>query len=432
MNLLKLSWKNLFAKPLSTLLTLVLFALGVGLIIFLLLFNKQLQGKFDSNLASIDLVIGAKGSPLQMILCNMYHIDNPTGNIQIEEAKAFLNPKHPLIAKAYPLSLGDSHKGFRIVGTIHDYINLYNGELAEGKLWGHHAETVIGDAVAKRTGLSIGDTFLSNHGLSKDIDLNHGEHPFKVVGILSPTDAVLDQLILTSSETIWDVHGNHEEVEEEDHTDHDHDGDNHDEHGHEGHDHGESEIDFILQNPDKDITSILIQFKGKTNFQSLNMARAINENTDLQAASPAIEINRLYDLMGAGESALRLIALLIIIVSGLSIFISLYNALKERKYELAIMRTMGAYRSQMLWMILLEGLFMAIVGFVLGWLIGHGGMELMSGLLEEEYNYRFTGWIFDMDEWKILGLSLLIGVLSALIPAWSAYKTDIVHTLTEG
>ena len=124
MNLLKLSWKNLFAKPLSTLLTLVLFALGVGLIIFLILFNKQLQNKFDSNLANIDLVIGAKGSPLQMILCNMYHIDNPTGNIQIEEAKPFLNPKHPLIAKAYPLSLGDSQKGFRIVGTILVDINL--------------------------------------------------------------------------------------------------------------------------------------------------------------------------------------------------------------------------------------------------------------------------------------------------------------------
>ena len=254
MNLLKLSWKNLFAKPLSTLLTLVLFALGVGLIIFLILFNKQLQNKFESNLADIDLVIGAKGSPLQMILCNMYHIDNPTGNIKIEEAKAFLNPKHPLIAKAYPLSLGDSHKGFRIVGTIHDYINLYGGEIAEGKTWGHHAETVIGAAVAKRTGLSIGDTFLSNHGLSQDVDLNHGDHPFKVVGILKPTDAVLDQLILTSSETIWDVHGSHVE-DTKDQTEDEHAG-----HDHSEHDHGENEIDFLLQNPDKDITSLLVQF----------------------------------------------------------------------------------------------------------------------------------------------------------------------------
>lgn len=419
MNLFKLSWKNLFAKPLSTLLTLVLFALGVGLIIFLILFNKQLQNKFDSNLADIDLVIGAKGSPLQLILCNMYHIDAPTGNIKIEEAKPFLNPKHPLIDKAYPLSLGDSYQGYRIVGTIHDFVNLYNGEIAEGKLWGHHAETVIGALVADRLGLNVGDTFLSNHGLAEDVDLNHGDHPFKVVGILSPTNAVIDQLILTSTESIWDVHAPH--VDEE-----------HNDHDHENHDHGENEIDFLLQNPDKEITSILARFKGKTNYQALNMQRGINENTDLQAASPAIEINRLYNLMGAGERALRMIAILIIIVSGLSIFISLYNALKERKYELAIMRTMGAFRSQMLWTILLEGLMMALVGFVLGWALGHLGMEVMSGSLQDEYNYRFSGWVFDKQEWIILLISTIIGIVSAIIPAWNAYRTDIVHTLTEG
>jgi len=423
MNLLKLSWKNLFGKPLSTLLTLLLFALGVGLIIFLLLFNKQIERKFDSNLANIDLVIGAKGSPLQMILCNMYHIDNPTGNIQIDEAKTFLNPQHPLIDKAYPLSLGDSYQGYRIIGTIHDYINLYGGKIAQGKPWGHHAETVIGALVAERSGLKVGDTFLSNHGLSEDVDLSHGDHPFKVVGILAPTDAVLDQLILTSTESIWDVHGSH--VEGEAHEDHDHDDHDHSEHG-------TDEIDFLLKNPDKEITSLLVQFKGKTNYQSLNMARGINENTDLQAASPAIEIARLRDLTGVGESAIRMMAILIIIVSGLSIFISLYNSLKERKYELAIMRTMGAFRSQMLWMILLEGLLMAVLGFVAGWLLGHIGMEMMSGVLLEEYKYRFTGWIFDKWEWAILGLSLVIGIVSSLIPAWNAYRTDIVHTLKEG
>lgn len=417
MNLLKLSWKNIFAKPLSTLLTLCLFALGVGLIIFMILFDRQFQAKKDNNLADIDLVIGAKGSPLQMVLCNMYHIDNPTGNIKIEEAKAFLNPNHPLIAKAYPLSLGDSYAGYRIVGTIHDFVQLYGGSIADGKMWGHHAEAVIGALVAKRSGLQVGDTFLSNHGLIDDADLAHGEHPFKVVGILEETDAVLDQLILTSTETIWDVHSAHGHGEEG--------------HNHNDHDHGENEIDFLLQNPDKEITSVLLQFKG-TSYQSLNMLRGVNENTDLLAASPAIEITRLYELMGAGEQALQLLAALIIFVSGLSIFISLYNALKERKYELALMRTMGAQRGQMLALILLEGLIMAVIGFFLGWIVGHVGMEVMSGTLEEEYNYRFTGWLFDQREWVILGIALLIGIVSSIIPAIRAYHTNIVNSLTEG
>jgi len=271
--------------------------------------------------------------------------------------------------------------------------------------------------------LKVGDTFLSNHGLAENVDLNHGNHPFKVVGVLKPTDAVLDQLILTSTESIWDVHAPH--IDEE-HMDENADP------THSDHSHGENEIEFLLQNPDKEITSILARFKGKTNYQALNMQRGINENTDLQAASPAIEINRLYNLMGAGEKALRMMAILIIIVSGLSIFISLYNALKERKYELAIMRTMGAFRSQMLWTILLEGLMMALIGFVFGWVLGHMGMEVMSGSLQDEYNYRFTGWVFDKQEWFILLISIVIGIVSAIIPAWNAYRTDIVHTLTEG
>ena len=120
MNLLQLSWKNLINKPLSMLLSLVLFALGVGLISLLLILNKQMQEQFDKNLAGIDLVVGAKGSPLQLILAGMYHIDAPTGNVPIQSAKAFMNPKHPLIKRGIPLSMGDSHQGYRIVGTTYD------------------------------------------------------------------------------------------------------------------------------------------------------------------------------------------------------------------------------------------------------------------------------------------------------------------------
>jgi len=128
MSLLKLAWKNIIHNPLNLLLVVLLFALGVGLINFLLTVNEQLKDKFDKNLAGIDMVVGAKGSPLQMILCNMYHIDNPTGNITVKEAKPFLNPRHPLIKKAVPLSLGDSYEGFRIVGTDYSILDIYAAE----------------------------------------------------------------------------------------------------------------------------------------------------------------------------------------------------------------------------------------------------------------------------------------------------------------
>ena len=155
MNILLLSWKNLINKPLSMLLSLVLFALGVGLISMLVILNTQLQEKFDKNLADIDLVIGAKGSPLQLILCSMYHIDAPTGNISIQEAKPFLNPNHPLIKKAVPLSLGDSHKGYRIVGTLPSFLELYNAEIGEGEIWEKDFEVTIGAGVANDLNLKV-------------------------------------------------------------------------------------------------------------------------------------------------------------------------------------------------------------------------------------------------------------------------------------
>ena len=135
MNLLTLSWKNLTHKPLNMFMSLVLFGLGVGLISFLILLNKQLEAQKDNNLAGIDMVIGAKGSPLQMILCSMYHVDNPTGNIKIGDAKVFMRPGHPLIDVAVPISVGDNYRNYRIVGTTHAMVDLYKGKLASGKLW---------------------------------------------------------------------------------------------------------------------------------------------------------------------------------------------------------------------------------------------------------------------------------------------------------
>ena len=221
MNVLKLSWKNILFKPWSLVLSMVLFGLGIGLIIFLFLLNNQLQDKFDNNLAEIDLVIGAKGSPLQLILCNMYHVDAPTGNIPIKSIKPFLNPNHPLIEEIVPLSLGDSHKGHRIVGTTFTFLDYYKGSLDKGELWYHDYDVVIGSNVARKLGMKIGDEFFSSHGLIEDPNLVHDDaHGFKVVGILKSSGSVLDQLIMTSPKSIWGVHDHDHEAETADHEEH--------------------------------------------------------------------------------------------------------------------------------------------------------------------------------------------------------------------
>ena len=419
MNLFTLSWKNLTNKPLSMMLSLVLFALGVGLISLLLVLNHQLEEKFDKNLAGVDLVVGAKGSPLQLILSSMYHVDSPTGNISIKEAKPFLRPNHPIIKTAIPLSLGDSYQGYRIVGTVPEILKLYTAEIGQGSIWKKTMEVTVGAAVAESLGLKVGDTFHSSHGFDINDDLIHADaKAFHIVGILKPTGSVIDQLVLTNTQSIWAVHdhGNEQAVDEE----HDHDEDQ------------LAEADKpLIEYEDKDITAILIQFKGH-NIQALNMQRSINENTDMQAATPAIEINRLYALMGTGTKALRWLAIIIVAVSGLSIFISLYNSLKERRYELALMRVMGASPGRLFALIILEGLILAVMGYLLGIALSHGGMELLAAQMKDAYRYTFSGLVFLKEEAYLLGGALGIGFIAAILPAIQAGNTEISTTLAEG
>ena len=432
------------AKPLNTLMSVLLFALSVGLITFLVLFNHQLKKGLENNLAGIDLVIGAKGSPLQLILNSMYHIDAPTGNMPIKEVAPFLNPKHTLVAAAVPLSLGDSYGAYRIVGAPPSIFRFYGCTHVEGNTYQKDFDVVIGSVVAKKLHMHVGDEFYSTHGLEENPDLAHDHGaPFVVTGILQPTGTVLDQLILCTPQTVWKVH-EHDSTSTKTDTD-----------GHVGHDHHEKEhhhsslpviridttatqvlTDTILaqlkSQPDKEITSILVKFKSRTNIQSLNLLRNINVNTGVMAASPALEINRLYAMMGSGTDALRYIALLIAAVAAISIFISLYTSLKERRYEMALLRVGGAGPGKLFLMIITEGLWIAILGLLLGLAIGHIGMNLAGDVLEKGYKYQFTGWMWVKEEYWIMAGAIIVGFLAAVLPAIQGSRTDLHRTLAEG
>ena len=423
MNNLYLSWKNLLHKPLSTLLSLVLFGLGVGLISLILLLNHQLDRQFVRNMEGIDMVIGAKGSPLQLVLSSIFHLDAPTGNIAIEEARAFLRPEHPLIERSIPLSIGDSYRGFRVIGTNASILEHYGAEVAEGRRWEASMEVTVGALVAERLGLALDDTFRSTHGLDLNEDLLHEDAPpFRVVGILASTGTVIDQLILTAPQSVWDVHGSHNEGQEA--ADHDH----------EGHDHADHEYTTgeqpLHERTDQEITAILVKFKFR-NARTLNLPRMINENTNLMAANPSYEISKLFDQLGVGEKVLQWLAYIIIGVSFFSIFISQYNSLRERRYELAIMRTLGALPGRLFVLIILEGLILAALGCLVGLILSHGGMELLGRFVPEAERYDFTGRMFLQREWLLLLGSLGIGFLAAVIPALQASNTDISETLAE-
>ena len=309
MRIASLAWKNLAHRPLGALLSILLLALGTGLIVLLLLLNKQLEEQFERNLQGIDLVVGAKGSPLQLLLSSVYHVDAPTGNIPVKEAAPYLKENHPIISRAVPLALGDSYAGYRIVGTTAAFRELYELEVADGNWWTHSSEVVVGRQAASRLDLSPGDVIYSAHGVTSDTNLTHKDHPLKVVGILQPSGTVADQLLLTNVATVWETHSTHG-----DHSEHAHHGD--EDHGHK-HEHlpttAAEEAAWIVERQDEELTSLLFSFRAQ-NFQSLSMPRAINEYTSMMAANPVFEVSRLRSLLGTGTDALRYLALVMLAI----------------------------------------------------------------------------------------------------------------------
>ena len=411
MNIFKLSLKNIFNKPLSSTISLALLILGIGIISLLLQLNTLIKDQMDNNLKGIDMVVGAKGSPLQLILSSVYHIDSPTGNISLEEAEKI--SKNRMVGSSIKLLYGDNFKGYRIVGAEKKFIELYNGKIKKGKNLSKSFEVLVGSKVYSKLKIDIGDDLISSHGL-RETGESHDDQSFKVVGLLEPSNSVIDQLIITLPQSVWDVHGNHdhEEVHEHDH-----------EEEHE-HDHNEEH-----QHDDREITAMLIKFKSPMNI--IQFPRQINETTNLQAAVPSYEISRLFKLFGFGIETLSYLAYLIIIVSGFSLFINLFNSMRERKYEMALIRTLGASRLQLSTMIIFESIILTISGFILGLLFSRFGVMFVSSLMEESINYNLSSFKILNEEYLLLLLSVIIGLMASLIPAVQVYKMNISKILAD-
>ncbi|MFC4817464.1 ABC transporter permease [Flavobacterium sp. GCM10023249] len=394
----KLAWRNIWFKPLNTLLSVVLLASSVAIITLLIVLQKQFEEQFSSNADDIDLVLGAQGSPLQLVLSSVYQVDAPTGNIDYDSASVWM--RHPFVQSAIPLAYGDNYLGYKIVGTTPAYLEKFKAKIAIGEVFKNEFEVVLGHAVAQKLNLKIGDTFNGTHGDAKEGE-QHDEFQYVVVGIASKTGKVVDNLVLSTIGSVWAMHG-HE------------------------HEHGNGDA----QEP-REITSVLLKFRSKMGI--VTWPRIIAQNTKMQAASPAIEINRLFTLFGIGLKTLEYLAYGIMLISGISIFIALYNRLKERQYEFALLRVHGASRLQILSLVIIESLFLCAVGYFFGTIIGRVGLRWISNATADDFKMEFNPAeiIWDKEGYLFL-ITLLVGVLAAIIPAIKAYRMNISKTLANG
>lgn len=404
MNVFGLSWRYLWSRPLATALNLLLLALGLASMAFVLIARDQVDRAFERDLAGIDAVVGAKGSPMQLILAGVFHLDVPPGNIPLAEVQRLA--QHPQVAQLIPLSLGDNLLGFRIVGTTPDYAIHYDAQLAQGALWSKPMQAVLGSQVASSTGLQPGQAFEGAHGLGAGGAL-HGEMPYTVSGVFKPCGCVLDRLVLTATESVWQVHDDM------------HAGDNMDEAE-------RAELAEALAD-DREVTLALITYN--TPMAAVSFPRFINSTTSMQAASPALEITRLLGMVGVGTQVLHAMAAVLLVVAGLSVFIALWSAVRERRGDMAMLRMLGAPPARVAALLLCEALWLAALACALGLLAAHALAALLGDVLMTRHSLAIAGWQWVPGEAWVPLLALGVAVAAALLPAVTAYRVDVSQLL---
>jgi putative ABC transport system permease protein len=413
MGLTRLAFAYARRRPLATALVVLLLAAGTAVVALTLLVARELEGRLTRDAAGIDLVVGAKGSPLQLVLAGVFHVDVPPGNIplaSLAELRA-----NPMIAQAIPLALGDSFRGFRIVGTEPALVEHYGGRLAAGALWTRPMEAVLGSEVARASALGVGGSFTGSHGLAEGGG-EHGDESYRVTGVLVPTGTVLDRMALTSVESVWAVHDAHHGA-----------GETEDEHAREGDAKGEGA--HAAQAMPREVTMVLVRYVGP--LAAASLPRQINETTNLVAASPAYETARLLSIFGIGIDLLRAFAWLLIAASALMLFVALVQTLDERRYDLAILRTLGASRLQVAWVLIAESVTLAVAGGLIGLVAAHAIAAFAGKLVPAVAPLAAAAWTPHPEEAWVLGIAVAAGILAALWPAWQAYRLDVAATLAD-
>lgn len=397
MKTLALSLRYLLARPLAAALNLLLLTLGLASITFVVVVSDQVTRSFQRDLAGIDLVVGAKGSPMQLILAGVFHIDVAPGNIALSDVRALA--AKPQVAQLIPLSLGDSFRSFRIVGTTHDYLRHYQATVAAGAEWKASMEVVVGTQVAQATGLHPGASFQGSHGLGAG-GHTHGDTPFRVVGVLAPCGCVLDRLILTSTESVWHVHEKSMAMDESDRK--------------------------ALEEA-REVTVALVRYKSP--LAAASFPRYVNNETEMQAAAPAVEVTRLLRMLGVGSEVLHAVGAVLLLTAALSVFIALWTAVRERRGDLAMLRMLGASPQQVAALVLAEALWLAVIASVLGLLAGHALAAGAGAALAAQQSLPLSGWQWVEAEVWIPVAALATAVIAALIPAYSAYRVDVAQLL---
>lgn len=416
MAILTLAAKSLWNRRLTSALVVLAIALSVTLLLGVERLRTQARASFANTLSGTDLIVGARGSPINLLLYSVFRIGDPTNNVNWSSYRTLA--ADPRVAWTVPLSLGDSHRGFRVLGTDHSYFQHYRYarnrplRLAEGHEFEDLFDAVLGAEVAERLGYRLGQSIILAHGAGEISFAMHEDKPFRVVGILARTGTPVDQTVHVSLAGIEAIHadwrggaplpGFHLSAEQV------------------------RQLDLTP----KTITAFLVGLKTKTAI--FRVQREINEFTaePLLAILPGLTLQQLWDLMGLAENALLVVSGLVVLVSFTVMLVALLTSLNERRREMAILRAVGARPSQIFTLVLGESVTLALSGAICGLLLLQGALWLAGPVLEGRLGLTIAAWPPSSHELMLLVAVLGCGFVAGIIPAWRAYRYSVADGMT--
>mgnify|MGYP001547932642 CR=1 FL=1 len=409
-------------------LTALSIAAGTTLVTGILLLREQSEETFSQKETGYEILVGAKGSPLQLVLNTMYHTGTPVGNISLDVLHRI--EKDRRIGSFLPMVFGDNVQGYKVIGTtgqLFDGFEYRKGravQVQSGRRFTADYEAVIGSEVAATTGLRQGSTVIMAHGMQEEGE-KHDFHSVVITGILAPTHTAIDRGLYTTMRTVWDAHYHEyrEQQEEADALLEEAEGG--DAHEHEEH---AAVADTTIPEDFTTITAIAVKLKSPVFFESF--IRSINDGTTAQAVLPVREIAGLFAVVGNINGLLLAISWLVVVIGASSVFIAMYTSLKERRREIAVLRALGAHRRTVFALIVTAAVAAGLAGGVTGIVFAHGGLLLAAPWVPAQTGVPVSITGLYVFEGTVLLAVVVISAAVALLPAFKAYRVDVSQHLT--
>lgn len=408
--ILFLAQRALKNRLLTGILCLISIALSVALFLGIERVRTGARDGFTNTISQTDLIVGARGGSLQLMLYSIFHMGNASNNIRYASFEKW--SQHPMIGWTIPFSLGDSYKGHRVVGTNADFFTHYKfrGEqtikLSEGEIFQEIFDVVVGHDVAQKFQLKVGSKLTLAHGVTTHSILEHDNTPFTVVGIIAPTATPVDRALYISLYGMEAMHMGWET-------------------GMPDEDKLADPLKLVKDDIEiKQITSFLLGAKNR--IQVLRLRSAISQDTSepLMAIIPGLTLQELWQSLGHVENILILVSFCVLIVGIFGILIALYTSLQERRREMAILRSLGSSLTQISALLITEAMVLVVLGSFLGVALLYSSLFMLKPYLEAEFSLYLPMQSLSQKEWLMLAAVCLSGLIAGLIPALKArYQT---------